>query len=54
MDMEKAIKILKQRDFQVEDVSKLKYKIYDLDSEFYFETEGELINYAKDQEMELY
>lgn len=51
--IEQAIKFLtEKRGFKVEDLRKVKYKVYDEEIEDYYENEEHLINYAIDQSQE--
>ncbi len=50
MNKEQAIKFLKEkRGFDIEDLSKVKYRVYDEDYSMYFKTDKELLEWAKEQ-----
>jgi len=51
--IEEAIKLLtERRGFQVEDYSKVRYRVYDEDIDDLYDSDEELINYANDQAKE--
>lgn len=54
MNIKESIKLLiEKRGFQVEEVT-YKYRVSDEDGAFTFDTDGELIDYALEQEKEIY
>lgn len=49
-DVKEAIKLLEEkRDFKVEDMQKIKYRIHDEDIDFFIESDEELLRFANDQ-----